>query len=129
MLLDDLVLLVVERAGLLQDGARNRELAHVGDPARVLLGRVVLLAEPHHDRPHAGAEERLFGVHDLGRPKVADEWPRLAAAAEIVGDRCADEGDPDQLEEMADPPAEIHERQRERAEERAGEKHEPDDDG
>ena len=30
---------------------------------------------------------------------------------------------------MADPPAEIHERQRESAEERAGEEHEPDHDG
>ena len=100
MLLDDLELVVVERPGLLQDRARDRELAHVvqqaadrqvaepsprepesltdldgegGDATRVLLGRAVLLGEPHHDRAHAGAEERLLGRHDLGGPEIADE--------------------------------------------------------
>ena len=111
MLLDDLVLVVVERARLLQDGVRNRELAHVvqeaadrqvaeprprepesladldgerGDAARVLLGRAVLLAEPHHDRPHAGAEERLFGV---ARPRRPAGRRRAAATGCRGGDR------------------------------------------
>ena len=45
---------------LLADLDRER-----GDAAGVLLGRAVLLGQAHHERPHAGAEERLLGGHDL----------------------------------------------------------------
>ena len=85
-----------------------------GDAARVLLGRGVLLGQAHHQRADTGAEERLLGDDDLGGPQVADERARLPAAAQVVGDRRADERDPDELEDVAEPPAEIHEAQHER---------------
>ena len=158
MLLDDLELVVVERAGLLQDRVRDRELADVvqqaadrqvaepsprepelltdldgegGDATRVLLGRAVLLGEPHHEsraRGRRGTPPRPTTTSD--GTEISDKRPRrLAAAAQVVGNGCSDEADPEQLEEVTDPPAEIHERQREGAEERAREEDEPDHDG
>ena len=155
MLLDDRELVVVERPGLLQDRVRDRELADVvqqtadreaaqargreaelladldrerGDAAGVLLGRRVLLGEAHHERAHAGAEERLLGGDDLAGAEVPDERARLAAAAQVVGDGTADERDAEQFEDVAEPPAEIHEGEHERAVERGGEQHEPEHD-
>src|SRR5207302_2915556 len=91
--LDEGVFVVLERRRLLQDRvgqgeladvveqAADREAAQAGrrqtellayldregrDPARVLLGRGVLLRQAHHERPDTGAEERLLGDDDLG---------------------------------------------------------------
>jgi len=81
------------------------------DATRVLLRRGVLRAEPNHERPHAGAEERLLCCNELGRPQVTDQRARAAPAAKVVHERGADDEDAEQLEDVAEPPAEVHERE------------------
>ena len=93
----------------------------------MLLRGGVLLGEAHHQGAHARAEVRLFGDDDLAGAKVARERPRAAAAAQVVRGGRADERDPDDLEQVAEPPAEVHERQHQRAVDRRGEEGEPDD--
>src|SRR5437867_544395 len=85
------------------------------DPASVLLGRGVLLRQSHHQGPHAGAEERLLGRHDFGCPKVAGKGTRSTAPPQVVGSRRTDKGDPDELEQMPEPPTQIHEGENHRA--------------
>ncbi len=120
---DERELVVVERPGLLQDRVRDRELADVVQQAadrecaqprwrRARAARrsarrarrrggcaprsSVLLRQPDHQGPDAGAEERLLGGDDLARPQVARERERLAAAAQVVRDGAADERDTDE---------------------------------
>ena len=78
------------------------------DATRVLLGRDVLGRERHQQRAHVRAEEGLLVAHELDRAEVARERPRLGAATAEVdrhGDR--DARDPDQLEPVREPPAEV----------------------
>src|SRR5439155_4003372 len=152
MELDQRVLVFLERGGLPEDRVGNGKLADVVEqaadrqasqtvrrqaelladldregrnPARVLLGRGVLLPQTHHQGAHAGAEESFFGRDDLCRSKVAGEGTGSAAPAKVVGSRRADKGDPENLEEMPEPPAQVHERENHRAVQSGGEKNEP----
>ena len=70
------------------------------------------------------AEEGLLGAKEVDAAQVADERPRLGAAAQVEGDGDADERDPDDLEAVSEPPAEVPVVEQERGDERGGQ---PDD--
>ena len=149
------VLAVVQRGGLLQDRLGNGQLADVVEQAAdreaaqavgreaqlladldckcrdatcVLLRRGVLRAEPNHECPHAGAEERLFRRHELRRAQVTDQRARAASAAKVVHERGADDEDAEQLEDVAEQPAEVHEREDQGAVEPRGEENDAEHD-
>ena len=130
--LADVVQEPADREAAQADGGEAELLADLdrerGDAARVLLGRGVLGCEPHHERAHACAEVRLLRGDDLRGAQIADERARPAAAAEVVDERCADDGDPDDLEDVTEPPAEVDEAEHQRAVERAREQHDADHD-
>jgi hypothetical protein len=102
---------------------RERELladlnrAH-GDAPRVFFRRLVLLCEPLHQGVHASAEERFLFRNELSRAKVAHERPRLDRPTQVDRDGGSDDHDPDKLEAVAEPPAEVGVIQEERGRER-----------
>ena len=155
MLLDDRVLVVVERARLLEDRVGHRELADVvhepadreraqatrrepeqltdldraqRDATRVALGVRVLVGEPHRQCADVRAEEDVLGGDEVGAAQVAGERPRLRGAREIDRDGDPDEQDAVELHLVPDPPAELRVVHRQRRDERGREPHEPDDD-
>ena len=98
-----------DRAGV---GREAELLAHLdrteSDAPRVLLGRGVLLGQGHKQCSHVQPEERLFLGDQLHRAKVADQRSRHAGAAiEVERHRAAEKRDPDELEAVAEPPAEV----------------------
>jgi hypothetical protein len=54
-----------------------------------------------------GAEKRLLGRDQVGAADVADERPRLSGAPQVERDGRTDNGDPDELEAVSEPPAEL----------------------
>jgi hypothetical protein len=98
------------------------------DPARVHLGVLVLLAEAEGEGTDPGAEERLLGRDELARPRTARERARLRAAVEVRRRRDPDEEDPEELEGVAEPPAQLRVLEEERRDERRAQEREPDDD-
>ena len=156
MALDELELDVGEAGRLAEHLAGNGQLAHVVEEAaerepaqassgktellsdldrtqrhapRVLLGRGVLLGEGDEQRPHVRAEERLLLRDELDCAEVSDQWPRHArAAVEVERDGTADKRDPDELEAVAEPPAEVRVVEHERRHERGREPDDPDGD-
>ena len=127
---DDVELLVGQRAGLVEDRVRDRELAHVvqqaaereqaqavgrqveplADPhgqrrhaARVTLGRAVLLGQAQHQRVHAAAEEGLLVGDEVLGVQVADQRQRRGRVAQVERRRDADEPDAGDLEARARP--------------------------
>ena len=152
---DDRELVLRERARLLQDPVGDGELADVveqaagreaaeparrkaelladlhgqeRDAARVLLRVGVLAGEAQRERADAGAEEGLFRRDEARCGRAAGERVRLGGAVQVECDRGADEHEPDELEAVAEPPAELHEVVHERAHERGGEEAEADED-
>jgi hypothetical protein len=152
--IDDRELLVVEGAWLLQDLVRDRELADVvqqptcGERAKLVRGEAELLADEHGPQGHsarmtlrvlvllgqahgqgadAGAEERLLGLDELARSRPAGQRARGLRPAEIHGYRDPHQQDAQQLERMAEPPAELHVVEHEGGDEAGREEGEPDD--
>ena len=86
-------------------------LAHLHGPQRHaarVLGRVVVLhAEPHEQRAHRRAHERVGRAHQLAGAQVLRERARLGAAVQVERHRHADQPDADQLPAVTDPPAEL----------------------
>ena len=134
MALDDVELVVRQRARLLQDLVRHRELAHVVEQpadrelakphrrqpelladldrpqrhaAGVLRRVVVLVREPHEQRPNRRAHERIGRAHQLAGAEVAGQRARLRAAVKVERHRHADQPDADQLPPVAEPPAQL----------------------
>ena len=131
----DVVLGIGERPGLLQDRVRHRQLADVVeeaadgevaeslgrqpelvadlcraecDPARVLLRVRVLLGELDEERADVRPEKRLGLGDEVGAAEVSEQRPRARdSAAQIVRDGEAHGRDPDDLEDVAEPPAEV----------------------
>ncbi len=80
------------------------------DPARVLLRVRVLLGELDEERADVRAEERLLLGDEVGALEIAEQRPRARdSAAQVVRDGEAHGGDPDDLEAVTEPPAEIPE--------------------
>jgi hypothetical protein len=152
---DLLELVVVERAGLGEDLLRDRELADVveepaggevpeldrrqaerlAEPdgeqrhaARMPLGVRVLLRELLEQRVDVAAEVRLLGDDEVDAAQVAEQRTRLRLAAQVERHRDADQRDPDDLEEVAEPPAELRVVEHERADEGGAEPDRPDGD-
>ncbi len=78
------------------------------DPARVLLRVRVLLGELDEERTDVRPEEHLGVGHEVGALEISEQWPRASdPAAQVVRDGEAHRGDPDDLEAVTEPPAEI----------------------
>ncbi len=78
------------------------------DPARVLLRVRVLLGERDEERADVRAEERLGLGDEVGAREVSEQRPRARdPAAKVERDGEADRCDPDDLEGVTEPPAEI----------------------
>src|ERR671919_2113785 len=155
MTLDDGELRLVEGPRLLEDRIRDGELADVvkqspggqraetvgrqpqlladldgaqGYPPGALLRVLVLLCEADHEGADAGAEEGLLGGDQLPGPRSAGERAGRRPAIQVGRDGDSDEHDPDELEAVAEPPAEVLEiEQKGRAQSRA-EEGQPEDD-
>src|SRR5207253_10366722 len=111
MQLDDVELVVVEGARLLEDRVGHRQLSDVVqqpadreatqaggreteplpeldrehcDATRVLLRRRVLSSQADGERANTRAEERLLGGDKLARAQVSDERARAAPSAQVV---------------------------------------------
>jgi hypothetical protein len=155
MELDLRELVFVERARLPQDRIGYRELAHVvqqspdretaqpcrreteslahldregSDAASVLLRRRVFLGQSDHQRANASAEVGLLRRHDLDGAQVARKRTRAATTVEVEHGRRTDHCDPDHLEEVPEPPSEVHEGEHESPVQRRPEKHQPEHD-
>jgi len=154
--LDDLELALRQRPRLLQDLVGNAQLADVveetahgeaaqplrcetelvahlhraqGHPARVLLRVRVLLRERDQESAHMRSQERLLFRDEIRPGQVAQERTRASRApAQIEGDRDADGRDPDDLEGVPEPPAEVPVAEQERRGERGGQPHDADPD-
>ncbi len=156
VLLDRRVLVVVERARLLQDLVGDRELADVvdepadrerpqaaprqpelvadlhrakSDTARVALRVLVLLRERDRQRAHLRAEEQVLGGDELRGGQIARKRPRLRGAREVDRDGDADHENAVELDLVADPPAELLVVHGQRGHERGREPDEADCDG
>jgi hypothetical protein len=99
------------------------------NPARVLLGVLVLVGEPKHERADAGAEECLAGRDEVGGGQPARKRARLVRAVEVVRNRGADEPDAQDLVRVAEPPAELEVLVDEGTGERGREERDPEHDG
>ncbi len=155
VLLDDRVLGVVQRPGLLEDRVRNGELPDVVDEAadrqraepagrepelladldgtqrdatRVALGVGVLLGERHRQGANLGAEEDVLGRNEVGTAEVTGQRTRLCRVRQVDRDADADDEDPVELDLVPDPPAELAEVHGQRRDHRRREPDEPDDD-
>ena len=94
----------------------------------MLFRRLVLVGQQLRERAHARAEKRLFLRDEIAGAQIADERARLRRAEEIDRDGCADGDDPDELEEMPQPPAELHIRHQQRRWQGRRERGDPDHD-
>ncbi|MBA2614926.1 MAG: hypothetical protein H0U90_03980 [Actinobacteria bacterium] len=98
-----------------------------GDPPGVLLGRLVLLCESEREGADTGSEKGLLGRYEIAGADASRERPGLPRAVKVGGDRGSDEAQADDLEEVAEPPAELREVEQERADERGCETRQADD--
>ena len=95
------------------------------DAARVLLRVLVLLREFDEERAHVRPEERFLLGDEVGAPQVAEQRARARdSATEVEGDGNPDGRDPDDLESVPEPPAEVLKVEEKRRRQRA---REPDD--
>src|SRR6266511_3110501 len=135
MPLDRGELFLVQGGRLLQDPLGNRELADVVEqaadcegaetsgrepelladlhgahchPAGVLFRGLVLVGEELRQRVHACAQKGLLLGDEVSRAQVAYERARLRGAPQVDGDGDPDDDDAGELEEVSEPPAEIH---------------------
>src|SRR4051794_3160118 len=156
MLFHDRELVVVERPRLPEDLSGHGELADVvqqpadrespkarggetkaladlhgerRDPARVLLRRGVLRRKANGQGANARTEKRFLRGDELGRAQIADEGSRPASASQVEDERRSDDDDSGQLEDVPEPPAEIHEGEDHSAVQGAGEENDAEDDG
>ena len=74
------------------------------------------------------AEKLFLRPHELAAGEVASQRPRLGGAAQVERDRDADDRDPDELEAVAEPPAELVVAQEHRRRKRGGQPGDPDED-
>ena len=155
MPLDDGVLVVVERARLLQHRVGHRELADVVDErrrSRACAGARGRARAPRRPEPraarHAGCAARCRRPCSASRTVSARTWeprntssaatssappgrPRAAGTARCARGRARrdpDDQDPVELEHVPEPPAELREGQGQRATSARREPHEPDHD-
>ena len=149
MLPHDRELVVRQRTGLLEDLVRHTQLADVmeqaaerevaqslgrepelvadldrseGDAAGVLFRVRVLLGQGDEQSANVRAQERLLLRDEVGALQVAEQRAGAGGAApEVERDGEADGRDADDLEAVAEPPAEIGEVEEQSSRERGGE--------